>query len=199
MSLLVALHTAGQVPTVESLERWLTEQGEPFQAEDDVLALRALPVRLALDDDGGLTATLKVKRKTPLVRLVDLLFDLSVVAGADVVLDGHTLTRAALWLRVADEQDRLRIAAALDQAAERGILDEVMRRMWAVLGALQPGSDLRWNADMRGIVELREVRPASVDTLAESAADPEPVAVRTHVHVLAWRWLSGAYPSLHEA
>ena len=181
MSLLVALHTAGQVPTVESLERWLTEQGEPFQAEDDVLALRALPVRLALDDDGGLTATLKVKRKTPLVRLVDLLFDLSVVAGADVVLDGHTLTRAALWLRVADEQDRLRIAAALDQAAERGILDEVMRRRWAVLGA------------------LREVRPASVDTLAESAADPEPVAVRTHVHVLAWRWLSGAYPSLHEA
>lgn len=199
MSLDVALHTTGQVPTVETLERWLTEQGEPFEARGDALTLRALPVHLALTSDGALTATLDVEPTTPLVRLVDMLFDLSVVAGADVVSDGTTLTRAAMWLRLADEQDRLRIAAALDQARERGILDEVMRRMWAVLGTLRQGSDLRWSADLRSIVELQEVPSAVPDPLADSATDLEPTPVRTHLHALAWRWLSEAYPSLQES
>jgi hypothetical protein len=198
VSLLVALHTAGQVPTEEILERWLTEQGEPFEREGDELVLRALPVRLALTVEDGLSGTLDIGPGTPLVRLVDLLFDLSVVAGADVLLGKTKLTRPALWLRLADEQDRLRIGAALDQAEERGILDEVLRRLWAVLGALHPGSDLRWSADLRSIVELREP-PTTGPLGASDHGELVPVPVRSNAHVLACRWLSEAYPSLQEA
>ena len=187
MSLLATLHTAGPMPSVDALERWLTEQGEPYVREDDRLALRALPMRLSPSADCELHARLDVTAKTPLVRVVDLLFDLSVVAGTDVVLEGQTLTRAQLRLRLAEEQDRLFIAAALAHASERGILDEVMRRLWAILAALLPGRDIRWSADLGCIVELSDHDDHS-----------QPVPPSAHLHLLVRRWLAEAYPSLLE-
>ncbi|MFT7519895.1 MAG: hypothetical protein ACI9MC_002039, partial [Kiritimatiellia bacterium] len=46
MPFAVLLHTTGPVPGPDALCRWLTEQGEPFNRDGDVLNLRALPVRL---------------------------------------------------------------------------------------------------------------------------------------------------------
>lgn len=187
MSLVAILHTAGPMPTVDVLERWLTEQGEPYVREGDQLALRALPLTLEPSAESVLHAMLDVGVQTPLVRVVDLLFDLSVVAGTDVVVEGLTLTRAELWLRLAEEQDRRFIRAALEQAAERGTLDDVMRRLWAILSALQPGQDVRWNADHGTIVQLHE------ETGAARSVDPS-----RHLHTLVRRWLAEAYPSLLE-
>ena len=205
MPLAVSLHTTGPVPDPDALARWLTEQGEPFERSADALALRALPVRLQATDDDDLTAWLDVTVQTPLVRLVDLLFDLSVVAGADVMGGRETLTRPGLWVRLADAQDRMRIASALDQADERGTRDEVMRRLWATLNALQPSRDVRWNAELRGIVELREVGAPGGLTVEEAARHGEhdlgdlvPVPISGPLHLLVWRWLSEAYPSLAE-
>jgi len=187
VSLLATLHTAGPMPSVDALQGWLTEQGEPFEREDDRLALRALPLLLYPSDESVLRARLAVTPSTPLVRVVDLLFDLSVVAGTDVTVDGQTLTRAQLWLRLAEEQDRLFIAAALGHADERGILDEVMRRLWAILSALQPGRDVRWSADLGCIVQL-----------SDDDTPPRPVDPDAHLHLLVRRWLVEAYPSLLE-
>lgn len=187
MSLVVALHTTGPLPSVDALERWLTEQGEPFIREDDRLCLRALPVQLEPTHESALCARLDVTGDTPLVRTVDLLFDLSVVAGSDVSVDGETLTRAQLWLRLADEQDRLMIARALAQATERGTLDEVMRRLWAILAALRPGRDVRWSAELGAVVELSDDGESSRRTSHDA-----------HLHMLVRRWLAEAYPSLLE-
>lgn len=205
MSLAVSLHTTGPVPDAEALERWLTEQGEPFTREGDRLALRALPVTLEPEGPEDLQALLSVSADTPLSRLVDLLFDLSVVAGADVMVTGETLTRAGLWVRLADAQDRLRIARALDHAEERGSRDEVLRRLWATLAALEPGRDVRWSAELRGVVELREVGAPGGLTIEDAAAhgdhelgDLVPVPVPGPLHLLVWRWLSEAYPSLSD-
>lgn len=186
MSVLATLYTTGSVPSVHALEGWLTEQGEPYLAEGDVLRLRALPVELEPGSDSQLALTLDVTVDTPLVRLVDLVFDLSVVAGTDVLVDDHTLTRAQLWLRLANEQSRLQICAALAQADERGSLDEVLRRLWAVLAALDSSRDIRWSAEHGAIVELTD----------DDACRQEPPD--SHLHLLVRTWLSEAYPSLLE-
>lgn len=187
MSIAAILHTAGPMPSVDALERWLTEQGEPFSRDDDRLQLRALPVSLEPSADSELSVSLAVTAKTPLVRAVDLLFDLSVVAGTDVIVEGHTVTRAQLWLRLAEEQDRLFIGQALEQARERGILDDVMRRLWALLSALSPGRDVRWSAEEGAVVELLD----DGDTVRPLPAD-------ARIHLLVRRWLAEAYPSLLE-
>lgn len=203
MSLVVTLHTAGAVPDRDALDRWLTEQGEPYEREGYRMVLRALPVSLEVTDDNVLQAIIDVETDTPLVRMVDLLFDLSVVAGADVQVDGCMVRRAGLWTLLADMQDRKRIASALDQADERGIRDEVVRRLWATLNALHPRGDLRWSVEARSVVELREVGAPGGLTVEEAARHGEhelgdlvPVPVRETLHILLWRWLSEAYPSL---
>ena len=187
MSLVATLHTAGPMPSVDALERWLTEQGEPYERDGDALTLRALPVVLDPAGESELCCRVSVTARTPLVRAVDLIFDLSVVAGTDVSVGGTTLTRAQLWVRLAEEQDRQVIARALEQATERGTLDEVMRRLWAILSALAPGRDIRWNAERQSIVEL-----------TDEAGTITPVPPSAHLHLMVRRWLAEAYPSLVE-
>src|SRR5688500_5901340 len=92
-------------------------------------------------------AHLEVTPSVPLERMVDALFDLSNRVGADVNLVGEgPISRPELWVRLADEQDRLRIAAALRRAREHGNADEVHKRLWGIVAALRPGHDDRWDA-----------------------------------------------------
>lgn len=193
-------------PSPEEVAGWLTERGEAFEAEGPYsLALRGLPVRLVVVPDEPMQAHVDVTPTTPLVRLVDLLFELSNRAATDVRLAGvGKIDRAALWLRMADDQDRARIARALARADEMGKRDDVVRGLWAVLAAANPGRDVRWDAGREHIVELREVGgPTGLP--AEEAAflleDPETGDVaclecHENLHIVAWRWLSEAHPGL---
>ena len=168
-----------------------------------------LPVRLVVSpDDASMQAQIEVTANAPLVRLVDLMFSLSIKAGADVRLAGEgAVTRAELWMRLTDEQDRIRIAEALRRASERGSAEEVLNRLWAVLAMLAPGRDIRWDAAHERIVELREVGEPGGISLEEAAwhqsdasmGDVIPVPVRGYLHMLAWRWFSEAYPGLAES
>lgn len=210
MAFTVTLHTAGPIPPADSLAEWLTQQGEPFEIEGPHhLGLRALPVRLAIEEEeGSIRAQINITPSLPLMRLVDLLFDLSVVAGADVRLAGTgEVNRPALWMRLADDQDRQRIAKALALAAEHGNQEDVIRRLWSVLSVLHPKHDVRWSIERACIVEMKEVGANGGISIEEAnwhAPDAQLgdlVAIRLpgYLHSLAWRWLSEAYPGLSEA
>lgn len=199
--------TAPPVP-VETLCAWLTERGEPFAREgEETLALRALPLRfVSAPGQASLQAQLDVTPTVPLSRLVDVLFEVSMRAGADVNLAGHgPINRPELWMRLADEQDRLRLAAALHRAREHGQRDEIHRRLWALIASLRPGHDDRWDTTRQRIVEWVEVGDAvSVEEARWHAEDPKPgdavpVPVQGFLHCLAWRWLSEAWPGIAEA
>ncbi len=206
MAFTVSFRRQGPRPAAEALSEWLTEQGEPFEADgDDVLVLRALPVRLVVDEH--IRAHVDLLPATPLTRLVRVLFDLSVHLGADVRLVGSgDITRPGLWLRFADEQDRQRIAAALGEADETHHHDDVRRGFWQLLGALGNGRDLRWDASRGAIVEMLEVgsddgisvEDASWHDAEASAGDTVAVTVAGDLHIVAWRWLSEAWPSLRQ-
>ena len=207
MAFTVTLHTGGTLPPMDSLASWLTEQGEPFDVEGPQhLGFLGLPLRLNVDDDDSMIRVhIDVTPQVPLMRLVDLLFDLSVVAGADVNLAGTgPVNRPALWILLADEQDRQRIAQALITANEHGNHEEVVRRLWAVLNVLQPGHDIRWSIEQSRIVEMKEVGAAggiSIEEAAWHAPDAQlgqlvPLKVSGYLHSPAWRWLSEAYPGL---
>lgn len=176
---------AAQTPA--ELERWLIDRGEPCEVDGTRVSLRALPVKILLE--ATLSAKATVNTRTPVSRLVGLLFDLSVHLHADVALDGTGLSRAGLWLRLADEQDRQRIAAALARAEERGCREEVLQRLWTVIAELRPGHDDRWDVSRERIVELLEV---GEDVPAEVVPVAEPL------HLAAWRWLGDAWPGLAE-
>lgn len=195
------LRTAGELPSLQAIERWLTERGEPFELHDEALGLRALPLTVALPDPHHLRTEVELRCDTPVARTVDLVFDLSVLAGADVSIEGDDVTRASLWLRLADEQDRLKIAAALDLARERGCADDVLRRLWAVLNSLYPQGDVRWSAELNAVVRLDEGGAPTGVVLGDpdlDAATLVPRRVSGAPHLLAWRWLSEAWPSLVE-
>lgn len=193
-------------PAPEEVAAWFTEHGEAFEAEGPYsLALRGLPVRVIAVPGEPLQAHVDVTTTTPLVRVVDLLFELSNRAATDVRLAGvGKVDRASLWLRLADEQDRLRIARALVHAAEQGRRDEVVRGLWGVLAAACPGRDIRWDAGREHIVELKEVGGPTGMPVEEAAfllEDPETgdvavVEVHDDLHLVAWRWLSEAHPGL---
>jgi hypothetical protein len=194
---------SSEPPTpVPTLAEWLTERGEPFAMEgDDTLLLRALPVRFLAAT--SLQAQIEVVPNLMLTRLVDTLFEISVRAGTDVHLAGHgPVTRPELWLRLADEQDRQRIAVALRRAREHGNADEVHKRLWATIAILRGGHDDRWDAATERVVELLEVGEGlTVEQARWHMEDPKPgdtvaVPVSGTVHCLAWRWLSDAYPGL---
>jgi len=206
----VTLHTSGPIPPADSLAAWLTEQGEPFEMEGPQhLGLRALPVRLGVEEDAGVVRVqVDINPTVPLMRLVDLLFDLSVVAGADVKLAGAgSVNRAALWMLLADDQDRQRIATALTRATEHGNHEEIVRRLWAILNVLQPGQDVRWSMEHSCIVEMKEVGAEggiSFEDAAWHTAEPQlgsliAIKLPGFLHSLAWRWLSEAYPGLCES
>ena len=207
MAWTVTFPTAGPCPEPDEVQGWLTEQGEPFERDGpNSIQLRALPLRLVVvPKEHGFQAHIDVTLTAPLVRLVDLIFSLSVLAGADVRLAGSgEATRSSLWLRLADEQDRLRVARAVELAQEQGKKDEVVRGLWSVLDAVAPGRDVRWDAARARVVELKEVDQPGGISLEDAAflvEDPKPGDVVTiplegHPHVVAWRWLSEAFPGL---
>jgi len=205
----VAFPTTGGAPHPTDVAGWLTEQGEPFEHEGPhALALRALPVRLVFDPQGErMAAQLEISREMPVSRTVDMLFTLSIRAGSDVRLLGSGETgRHQLWLRISDEQARLRLASALRTSLERSNHHEVLNRLWGALQALRPGQDVRWDANRETIVEVREVDAPGGITQSEAtwhAENPEPgdavgLPIQDSLHLLAWCWLSEAYPGLCE-
>lgn len=208
MAFTVTFPTSGPVCTADDLAAWLTERGEPHLVSGPTtVTLRALPVRfVAAPDQSALQAHLDVTSTVPLSRLVDVLFEVSMRAGADVSLAGvGQVTRPALWMQLADEQDRLRVAESLERAVEHGNADEVHKRMWAVLATLRSGHDDRWDTQQQRVVELVEVGEGiSVEEARWHADDPQPgdiirVPVKGWIHALVWRWLSEAYPGIAEA
>ncbi len=208
MAFTVTFPTSGPVCSAEELASWLTDRGEPFAQEGpSTLAMRAMPIRfVAAPDQSALQAHLEVTSTVPLTRMVDVLFEVSMRAGADVSLAGAGLvTRSALWMQLADEQDRLRIAESLSRAVEHGNADEVHKRLWAVLATLRTGHDDRWDATQERIVELVEVGESiPLDAARWHTDDPNigdviGVPVQGWLHSLVWRWLSEAYPGIAEA
>ena len=209
MAFTVTIHTTGPLPSADNFSEWLTQQGEPFDIEGpQQLGLRALPVRLVVEEEAGeIQAQIDITPTVPLMRLVDLLFDLSVVAGADVRLAGTgSVSRPELWMRLADDQDRQRIAKALSQASEHGNYDEVIRRLWAVLNVLKPHQDIRWSMEKACIVEMKEIgaeggisiEKASWHSPQAQLGDLVAIKLPGFLHSLAWRWLSEAYPALSD-
>ena len=205
MAFTVTFPTQGPLPEPEVLADWLEERGEALITEgSDTLALQAIPLRLVADDQ-GVRAHLDLTPTASVSRIVRVLFELSVRLGADVKLAGAgQLNRPGLWLRLADEQDRLRIADALGRAASMNQGDEARHALWSLLGAIGSGRDLRWDEQRSRVVELKEVGAENGLTVEEAAwhdaeaAEGDTVGVPVHgdVHILAWRWLSEAYPSL---
>lgn len=207
MAFTVTFPTTAPQPDLDQLASWLTEQGEPFtQDGPDTLALKALPLTLVHGDP--VRAQVDLGPTASLSRLVRVLFDLSVRLGADVRLAGvGEVNRPELWLRFADEQDRLRIADALHKAAAHNTRDEVLSAFWSILGSVGGGRDLRWDAQRERIVEMMEVGGDDGISVEHAAwhqegaqvGDTVGVPVVGDVHILAWRWLSEAYPSLTDA
>lgn len=205
MAFTLSFPTSGPIPGPKDLAAWLTAQGEPFEQEGTgVLQLRALPMRL-VHTGTDIQAQVDVTPTVPLSRMNRLLFDLSMRLGADVRLVGvGEVNRPELWLRLANEQDRMRIAAALDKAAHHNNRDEILRAFWSILGSLGPGRDLRWDTRRDCIVDVQEVGAADGITLEDarwhdanvSTGDTVSVPMGGDLHILAWRWLSEAWPSL---
>ncbi len=192
-------------PTPAELERWLNEWGEACAAEGGTVELRGLPVRFEAGVDRPVRASVTVGPRTEISRLVAVLFDLSTWLGSDVCLDRESLTRAALWWHLADEQDRLRLATALEQASEHGNRDEVLQRLWALLAVIHPGHDVRWDAAGQRVVEMLEVGDElSTEEARNLRADARTGEVvgrplgAQGLHILAWRWMSDAYPGLSD-
>jgi hypothetical protein len=173
--------------------------------------LRALPVRfVAAVDAETLQAHLGVTATVPLSRVVHLVFGISVEAGADVRLAGEgEVTRSGLWMRLADDQDRIRIAETLERAQDHGNADEVLTRFWALVSGIRVNRDDRWDRASQRIVEMCEVGvPGGIvldhaqwhaENPAVGDVIPVPVDNAAFIHTLAWRWLSEAYPGLAES
>lgn len=207
MAFTILFQTQGVSPPASAVGDRLVALGEPFEAEGAAaLALRALRVRLVLDPSGPMRAYVEVEADTPLVRLVDVVFEVSSLAGADVHLAGAgAMTRARLWLLLADEQDRLRLVDAFRRAITHSWGAEAARGLWTILAEAHKGRDVRWDAGSGRIVEMVEVGVGidlgAATWLIDTAklGDVVPRALPGQPHVLAWRWLSEAYPSLCES
>lgn len=202
MTFTLTFPTSGQLPATADIASWVTGQGEPFEYEGtETICLRALPLRVHVAQ-AGLQASVNVEVNTPLTRLVRVVFELSMHVGADVHLVGSgRVRRQALWLRMADEQDRLRIASALDRAAAHHVRDDVLTDLWAMLSSVGGGRDLRWDFQRSVIVECKELPVQKQDDDASFDSDTITgttitLPIQDPLHVLAWRWLAEAYPSL---
>ncbi len=178
-------------PPSERLGAWLAQRGEPCAIDQERVTLRALPVSfVAPAGIGSLTSGVDITADLPITRLVDLLFDVSVLVGADVHLIGHgEVTRSYLWLAMVDEVDRKRLAGAVRRAEEHGNKQDVLQRLWALASTLCPGCDVRWDAQRRRFMELRE------ETGENHLVQVPPDRM---LHVLAWRWLTDAWPAVAE-
>lgn len=195
MSFTLSFPTQAEPPALVELAAWLVEEGEAatVDAEAGEVALRAVPLRLALVAGAGVRASLDVVSGSPISRTVRVVFALAARLGADVRLVGTGLVdRAALWLRLADEQDRLRLAHALARAEDHPQGDEILRGLWSTLTAFAPERAVRWDTLRERVVELREL----VDDPDASSPDTVPVPLDPPVHLVAWRWLAEAWPTL---
>ncbi len=208
MAFTVTFPSTSPPTPVGTLGEWLTDRGEPFLPDgEDCLALRALPIRfVASPGNATLKAQLEVQARSPVTRMVDVLFEVSVNAHADVVLAGvGEVSRSTLWMHLADEQDRVRLAEALMRAREHGQHDEIHKRLWSVIAVQRPGHDDRWDAQQERIVELVEVgagitlEQAAWHAETPAEGDVIPVPVHGALHILTWRWLSEAYPGIAES
>jgi hypothetical protein len=210
MAFTVVFPTNGEALSPEEVANWLTERGEPFdQDTPKTLALRALPVRLVIGENDYIHAHIEVTSGVPLSRMLEMLYALSCLARADVRLLGvGEVSRSQLWLRLADEQDRLRINGAVDRASESGQREELLHQLWPVIAAIREGSDDRWDVRRGRIVELKEVGTEDgigideaawhIDNPVEGATVGLPVE-GTSIHTLAWRWLTDTYPGIAES
>jgi hypothetical protein len=190
---------------VDEIAACLTAMGEAFEVggpdEPGLLRLRALPVVLRRTED-ALSAEIGLTPSVSITRLLALIYDLALQLGGEVSLDGATPTeRAAAWLCFADDQDRLRIGRALDRAEGRA--DEVLRGLWDILVVLGSGRDLRWHPRASRIVEVDrgELGLEDEPTLSEEEVMDPMLTVRDPApgtHILAWRWLTEAWPALAE-
>lgn len=207
MAFTVAYPTSGDVPAPGAVALWLTARGEPFeQPGPNELKLTFLPLRFRITPT-ALHTHIDVTPTVPLTRLVDLLFDFSVFAGADVRLHGAgSVTRPRLWITLADEQDRLRISQCLRRAEEHGNRDEVVRGLWRVVDVVRDGHDDRWDTTQQRIIERCEVGsriPLEDARFIDDSAEPGDVISvpiqHSSLHTIAWRWLCEAYPGLAEA
>ncbi len=208
MAFTLTFPTSAALPSASEVAEWLHQRGEPVElVGEHMVQLRALDLRIEVDERQA-RARLEMAPELPLSRVVDLLFDLSIFLGADVRLTGvGEVSRGMLWMALADDQDRVRIATALERARLLGKSEEVGAKLWQIVSAVRPGCDDRWDSTHERVVELKEVGAADGISIADAAwhvDDPEPgdvipVPVEGHVHILAWRWLSEAYPGLAES
>lgn len=210
MAITVVFPTSGEKLGAEMVANWLMERGEPFDWDTpSTLALRALPVRLVMGENHHIHAQIELNPEVSLSRMLEMLYGLSMLAGADVRLLGvGEVTRSHLWLRLADEQDRLRISGAVERADESGQREEVLHKLWPVIAAIREGCDDRWDARRQRIVELKEVGGAHGIALEEAAwhvDNPTEGSVvglpieGANMHTLAWRWLCDTYPGIAES
>lgn len=204
MGFTVTFPTNREAPIRSVITDWLRQRGEPF-AEDDQASIRLRAMDLVLHLGDELRARLDVSSLMDLTRVVDLVFELSILVGADVCLEGETVRRGHFWMQLADEQDRLRIKEALERAEIHGRREEVAQRLWQIVSAVRPGHDDRWDAHNHRIVELMEIGDGVSLAMARlHMEDPQEgelvgIPIEASMHVLAWRWLSEAYPGLAEA
>lgn len=182
----LTLTAAARPPGVEALADWLIEQGEVCTVTDGGITVRGVPVVIT-PGGSALHVRIAVDGQAPMSRISRLVFALSVLAGGDVLLDGLTeLSQPQLWWHLAEEQDRFRLAAAIDAGAQHEHGREMLLALWSHVAAICPGADVRWRRDR--LVEI-QVDPADTEREFEV-----PVPVGTHV--LAYRWLAAAWPSL---
>ena len=206
MDFTIRFPTGGPSTDLEALVGWLTERGEPCEGVDRGVSLLALPVTFMWDED-VLLVTSRVTPNLALSRLVDLVFAVSLQVGGDAVLEEvGPVSRPELWLLLADEQDRLRIGAALERSRQLGNSNDVMRHLWSVVHTLRRGKDDRWDAARERIVEVVEVGDGGLSVLDARRVDPEvsdgdevTLPVQGYVHTLAWRWFAETYPSIAES
>jgi hypothetical protein len=186
VSVSLTLTAVGTTPDIATLDRWLTEQGEVSTPTDTGVRIRGVPVEITAGGS-ALRVEIAVEPYAPMSRISRLVFELSVLLGGDVLLDGLTeLTQPQLWWHLAEEQDRRRLSAAIEAASQHEHRQEMLNGLWAHVAAVCPGADVRWRHD-----RLLEVQ---VDPMNPEREFEVPVPVGTHV--LAFRWLAAAWPSL---
>ncbi|MFT6234884.1 MAG: hypothetical protein ACJAZO_005408, partial [Myxococcota bacterium] len=134
MAYTVSFPTSGSQTPIDDVATWLTENGEPFTQEGpEALTLRALPVTIVFREDSILRAHVEVTASVKLDRMVEVLYNLALLIGADVCLaDTGKVTRGELWIQLADVQDCKRVGEALQRADAMGRLANISRAMWGV-------------------------------------------------------------------
>ncbi len=173
------------LPSVTGVAAWLTDSGEPVVVDDRRIVLRALGAFL-VHEGSQLVAHIDLAASTPVVRLVDLLFDLSSHIGSDLHdAAGTTVTRPTVWFQLAAEQDRIRVGSALARSLEHGVRQVMVQRLWALGASLFPDRDVRWDVTSARFVEVVGEGPVLRSLPDDRAAN-----------LLAWRYLSEAWPGV---